>query len=119
MEIGSEIKKDSYSVKFEARENGQVLGWVYLYIIAQERHEEPYGFLENVYVEQEYRSRGIGSKLIEAAIAKAREIGCYKIIGNSRCVNERAHAFYERFGMKKFGFEFRLDLKESKPKQKD
>lgn len=119
MEFKKEIKKESFAIKISAHEGDKAIGWVYLYVIFQDRHEDPYGYLENVYVEQEYRSRGVGTGLIEAAIREARDRSCYKIIGTSRCVNEKVHAFYERFGMRKHGYEFRLDLKESKVRQRD
>jgi GNAT superfamily N-acetyltransferase len=119
MEFKKEIKKDSYAVKITAEENAKAVGWAYLYIIFQDRHEEPYGLVENVYVEEEYRSRGVGTKLMEAIIQEARERNCYKLIGHSRTFKTKVHGFYEKLGLKKFGFEFRMDLKESKPKQRD
>lgn len=119
MELSKEVKKDIYAVKFIATENGKVAGWGFLYLIFQDRHEEPYGLLENVYVEPEYRSHGIGTKLVQAIIEEAKQRGCYKLTGTSRTFKTKVHAFYEKLGFKKFGFEFRMDLKESQPKQRD
>lgn len=120
MELKSEeIKKDIYGLKIIANENGKVLGWVQLYIISNERHDEPYAFLENLYVEEEYRKQGLGTKLIQAAIEEAKNRDCYKIIGTSRSFKEGVHKFYIKNGFTNWGFEFRMDLKESKPKQRD
>ncbi len=119
MDLTSEIKKDAYAVKFTASENGQVLGWAFLYLIFQDRHEEPYGLIENVYVYPEFRRRGLGTRLTEAVIEEAKKRNCYKLIGTSKMVNEKVHVLYERLGFKKIGYEFRMDFKESKPKQKD
>jgi GNAT superfamily N-acetyltransferase len=119
MDFKMEIKKDTRSVKLSAAEDGKVVGWAYLYIISNDRHDEPYGFLENVYIEKEFRGQGVGTRLIEQVISKARELGCYKLVATSRDSNEQAHKFYKKFGLKSHGLEFRLDLLESRPKQED
>jgi len=117
--ITSETKKEGYAVKFSATENGQVVGWAYLYLISNERHEEPYGLMENVYVEQEFRGKGIGTSLVTAVIEEAKKQGCYKIICASNLDAARVHDLYQSFGFQKQGYEFRLDFKDSPAKQRD
>ena len=101
------------------KEAGKTIAWGYLYLIFQDRHREPYGLLENIYVEKEYRSRGLGSLLIRQMIAEAKKKKCYKLIGTSKMANADAHKFYERLGFEKMGYEFRMDLKKSRPLQHD
>ncbi len=115
----SEVKKEGYAVKFTAEQDGQKVGWAYVYLIFNERHSSPYGLMENVYVEQEFRGKGIGTSLVKAVIQEAKDRGCYKIICASNLDAERVHALYASQGFKKQGYEFRLDFKESKPKQRD
>jgi len=110
MEIKKEIKRDSYAVKIILEEDNKVMGWAYLYVIFQDRHKEPYGLMENVYVEPEYRSRGLGGKLVQLLIEEAKERGCYKLIGTSKKIKPEVHAFYKKFGFNERGLEFRLDL---------
>ncbi len=109
-----EIKKTSvyegYALKFTAEDQGKTVGRAYLYILKNDLHEEPFAFLEDVFVEETYRKQGFGSQLIQKAIEEAREQGCYKIICTSRQSNEKVHGFYERLGFKKHGFEFRIDF---------
>lgn len=119
MRIKKEIKKDAFAVKIILEEESKILGWAFVYIMFQDRHPGPYAYLENVYVEQEYRSRGLGTKLVELAIAEAKERGCYKIIGTSKLEKTSVHAFYEKHGFQKMGYEFRMDLKKSKLLTKD
>lgn len=119
MEIKKEIKRDSYSVKITLEEDNKILGWAYLYIIFQDRHPEPYGLLENVYIESEYRSRGLGKQLVKLLIDEAKERGCYKLIATSKNNKPEVHSFYEKFGFKNIGVEFRIDLKESQILTKD
>lgn len=119
MTLRRSLVKKSYAVKWEARERGRKIAWAYLYIIFQDRHREPYGLMENVYVEQEYRNRGLGGQLVRAIIAEAKKKKCYKLIGTSKMKNMDVHRFYGRMGFKKVGYEFRMDLKMSKPLQRD
>ncbi len=119
MKITKLVSKKPYVVKFECRENGKKIAWAFLYVIFQDRHKEPYGLMENVYVEQEYRGRGLGSRLVKLVMREARKRKCYKLIGTSKFANADAHKFYQRFGIKKVGYEFRLDLKKSTPRQRD
>ena len=75
--------------------------------------------MENVYVEKEYRSFGLGKKLVKIIINEAKKRNCYKIIGTSKISKTNIHSFYEHLGFHKMGYEFRIDLKKSKPLQRD
>lgn len=108
-----------YSLKITAGENDVVFGWAILCIIANDRHAEPYALLENVYVEMEHRGKGIGKKLINLLIEEAKNRGCYKLLATSRRTKPEVHALYEKFGFKNWGVEFRMDLIDSKPQQRD
>ena len=119
MRLTQSLFKKPYAIKFEMKENGKKAASGYLYLIFQDRHREPYGLMENIYVEQAYRNRGLGTTLVERIIAEAKKRKCYKLIGTSKTANAGAHRFYERLGFKKIGYEFRMDLKKSKPLQCD
>jgi GNAT superfamily N-acetyltransferase len=108
MEIKKEKKENA--VRLSARENGEELGAMYLYLIRNDSHKEPYGFLEDVLVKEEHRKKGIGTLLVKEAIAEAKRNTCYKIIGTSRMEREQVHQWYEKLGFKKCGYEFRIDL---------
>src|SRR3989338_1230581 len=108
MEIRKEYKQNAISLS--AVENGEELGALYLYQIHNDSHQEPYGFLEDLLVKEEYRKKGIGSTLVKTAIEEAKRLGCYKVIGTSRMLREEVHRFYEKLGLKKYGLEFRIDL---------
>ena len=66
--------------------------------------------MEDVFVNPAMRGQGLGTLLIKEVINIARRYRCYKLIGNSRTANEKAHKLYERLGFKRHGFEFRMDL---------
>ena len=98
------------AVRLSAVENGEELGAMYLYLIRNDSHKEPYGLLEDLLVKEEHRKKGIGSTLVKEAIEEAKHLGCYKLIGTSRLSRENVHQFYEKLGLKKYGYEFRMDL---------
>ena len=110
MEIKKEIEKKTSAVKFVAEDNGKTVGRAYLYLIYNGQHEEPYGLLEDVFVEPEYRGKGAGTDLVKAAIKEAKALGCYKLIGTSRHGRGDVHEWYKKIGFWDYGLEFRMDL---------
>lgn len=108
MEVRREQKQNA--VRLSAVENGEELGAMYLYLIRNDSHTEPYGLLEDVLVKEEHRKKGVGSAIVKEAIEEAKRLNCYKIIGTSRLARENVHAWYEKLGLKKHGYEFRMDL---------
>lgn len=86
------------------------LGRVYLYILHNDLHVQPFAFIEDVYVHEKHRREGIGKKLMEEVVALAKEKNCYKIIACSRESREEVHEFYENLGFMNHGFEFRMNL---------
>jgi GNAT superfamily N-acetyltransferase len=56
------------------------------------------GEIESVHVEVARRNRGIGSRLIEEAVERARRSGCYRVQLTSNKTRTAAHRFYERLG---------------------
>lgn len=110
-----ELKKKKIKaggLKFILEDHGEKIGRAYLYLLKNELHDNPFAFVEDIFIGNEYRGQGLGSKLVEEIIQEAKKCGCYKIIMTSRHSNERAHKLYERLGFVDHGKEFRIDLKE-------
>lgn len=110
MRIKKEKIKVERGIKIVFEENGKLIGRVYLYLIKNDLHEKPYGLLEDLYVEEEYRGQKIGSKLAQAVIAEAKKLGCYKLLAQSRHSRIKVHEFYKRLGFVDYGKNFRLNL---------
>ena len=110
MEIVSRKIDKSSGVKIEAKEGEKIFGWAYLYVMHNDLHKEPFGFMENVFVHEQYRGKGIGKQLVGKVIEEAKRLNCYKLIGTSRYGNPAVHALYEKIGFKDHGKEFRIDL---------
>src|SRR3989338_4947108 len=101
------LRSDHAAIKVSVEEDGKTVGWAYVYLIENDLHDAPYGYLENVFVEEPFRGKGYGSALVKAAIEEAKKLGCYKLIGTSRHTKPEVHEFYERLGFKNHGLEFR------------
>ncbi len=54
--------------------------------------------LENIFVKKEYRSNGVGKKLMEAFLNWAKELGVDKVAVNVFALNDGAISFYKREG---------------------
>ena len=97
-------------VQFECHEDGKRLGRATIYIMHNELHEQPFGLLEDVYVESEARGKKIGTTLTNEVIQYATRIGCYKLICTSRYSKPKVHSLYQRLGFEDHGKEFRIDF---------
>ncbi len=91
------------------RENREIAR-CYLVIIFNDLHSRSYALLEDVFVEEEFRGKGIGTELVKNAIEIAKACGCYKIIATSRDERREVHHFYLKIGFKEWGKEFRIDF---------
>jgi len=108
-----EIKKkkiDAYGIKFYVEKDGKEVGRAYLYVMNNDLHKEPFGLMEDVYIDESLRGQGMGTELVEALVAEAKKVGCYKLIATSRYERERVHQLYTRLGFKDHGKEFRLEF---------
>lgn len=91
-------------------ESGREIARAYLFMPHNDLHEERFGFMEDVYVEKEHRSKGIGDAIVRKLIEVAKEEGLYKIVATSRYKRTRVHDLYIRLGFKDHGKEFRYDI---------
>lgn len=97
-------------VKFEVRDGKKEIGRAFLYVIKNDLHNKPYGLLEDLFVEEKHRGEGLGKMLLLKVIKEAKKRKLYKLIGTSRTERKLVHKFYQKYGFKKYGFEFRIDL---------
>jgi len=66
--------------------------------------------VESVHVHPERRGSGIGRVLMEAAITRARELGCYRVQLTSNNARPAAHRFYVALGFEASHQGFKLIL---------
>ena len=86
------------------------IGRGYLYLIKNSRNQNPYGLIEDVFVEETHRGKGIGTKIIKKLLDEAERNKCYKVLATSRYEREKVHKLYARLGFREHGKEFRLEI---------
>ena len=100
----------AFRVKFTIEDEGKEVARASLYVLFNDLHEEPYGLLEDVFVDEAYRGKGYGREVIHSVITEAKAQNCYKLIATSRESRVEVHAMYEKYGFRKYGLEFRMDF---------
>ncbi|MDP2736411.1 MAG: GNAT family N-acetyltransferase [bacterium] len=108
MDIKQKIIKANGIILF-IEDGGKEIAHAYLYIL-KNIHDQPFGFMEDIFVDESFRNKGLGTKLIEELIKAAKQNNCYKLIGNSRQERVNVHSLYMRLGFKDWGKEFRMDM---------
>ncbi len=90
--------------------NGSEAGRAYLYLLRNDLHVQPFGFMEDVFVDDLWRGRGFGEALVRRVIDEAKRRGCYKLVATSRYERDWIHALYVKLGFADHGKEFRIDF---------
>jgi len=100
-------------IRFSISDGGKEIARAYVYLMRNDLHTAPFGLLEDVYVDESQRGGGLGTSLVQEAIAAAREAGCYKLIATSRISRPKVHDLYLRLGFENHGVEFRMNFNDA------
>ena len=95
-EINSTYLTDPSSITLVSVDSNTVTGVASLHII--KKLTRTLGLIEDVAVNENYRGKGIGKKLVEKLIGIASEKSCDKTILNS---SEKNSEFYQKIGFEK------------------
>lgn len=96
---------------FVAKAEGETVGTFALLIMDNLAHMgAPSGIVEEVAVHPNWQGKGIGKQMMEFAMNRCREMGCYKLALSSNLKREAAHHFYESLGFQKHGYSFLVEL---------
>jgi len=96
---------------YVAKADKQVVGTFALLIMDKLSHMgAKSGVVDDVVVHKGWQGRGIGKKMMQFAMDRCREVGCYKLALTSDAKREAAHQFYEKLGFKKHGYSFVIEL---------
>lgn len=97
---------------FIAVDNDKSIGYIYLKITEPEKEAQLYKevFIDAVYVEEEYRNKGIATNLIKKAKEYSKEMGAKKISINVIIKNEIAYKLYEKEGFEQFSVNLKQNL---------
>ena len=82
--------------------DGAVVGWASLNVFNPRRAYDHVADL-SVYVERGWRGRGVGRRLLEALVARARALGYHKLVLSAFPFNEAGMQAYRRAGFREVG----------------
>lgn len=103
------------SVLFLAFDEGSPVGFVQLYPSFSSVSLARIFILNDIFVSERCRKKGVGSRLIEAAIAYARTLGAARLSLSTAVTNQTAQAVYESTGWKRdeqfFYYQFSIGAK--------
>ncbi len=86
------------------------VGHAFLYIMYNDLHDQPFGLMEDVFIEESARGRGYGTSLVRKVIDASKNNGCYKLIATSRHSRPKVHRMYLSLGFSDQGSAFRIDF---------
>jgi ribosomal protein S18 acetylase RimI-like enzyme len=95
-EINTKYISDPNSITLVSVDNNTISGVASLHII--NKLTRTLGLIEDVAVNENYRRKGIGKKLVQKLIGLASDKKCDKIILNS---SEKNSSFYKKIGFEK------------------
>lgn len=92
------VINDPDAVCLIAEENSVAIGYILGSRMAREYCKSKYFEIENMGVHPDYRSKGIGSKLMDNCLKITKEKGFQKVYVNVYIKNEKAVNFYKKYG---------------------
>jgi len=103
----------SKGIKYSFKdENGTEIAHAFLYLMKNELHDKPFGLLEDLYVHEDHRGKGLSKQIMQDLLNDAEKL-CYKLLCTSRFEKESIHEMYEKkYNFKKWGYSFRIDYGE-------
>ena len=107
----NKLKKYPEYKIFVAIYENKTIGTFSLLIMDNLVHEgTPSGIVEAVAVDPKYQGVGIGKKMMQFAMQRCREFGCYKLALSANMMRDKAHRFYESLGFDRHGYSFLIHL---------
>lgn len=93
------IENSKWLLLFVGLIHDRIVATCYLNVIPNlSRDASPYGLIENVVVDLEFRNEGYGKEIMRHALDRAWKLGCYKVMLQTGSKRESTHKFYESCG---------------------
>ncbi|XZF14484.1 N-acetyltransferase family protein [Chitinophagaceae bacterium MMS25-I14] len=92
------------SVIFVMEENEMLVGFTQLYPSFSSVGMKPIWILNDLFVKESFRGKGVAAQLIHQAVNYSRETGRRKIVLSTAYDNETAQRLYERLGFTRAEF---------------
>jgi ribosomal protein S18 acetylase RimI-like enzyme len=99
---------DGSHISFIAEKDGEIIAFIGGKIneLVYKVHNKE-GYIDDWFVKETYRSKGIGKKLYDALTLEFKKLGCTHLAIGAYCENKQALDFYRKLGF----FDFTVTLK--------
>jgi GNAT superfamily N-acetyltransferase len=104
------LLKDAGSHFLVAAREGTPVGFINFTVRQTILHQSPSALIDELVVAEEYRGKGVGRQLVQAAIDKCRQLGCCEVEVSTEKTNLKARNFYKQCGFEEIGTLFEVDL---------
>jgi len=91
-----------------ARIQGTTCGFVHLTTRQSILHDRPTGLIDELVVSRDFRGRGVGRLLMDAALDRCRDLGCCEAEVSTETSNLQAQKFYRKCGFDTEGVLFEM-----------
>lgn len=93
-----------------AKDDLNILGFIHMKIDEQLHHANKVATIDELVVLSGFRGQGIGQKLLQRAVAQAKDAGCECVELTSALERTDAHQFYERNRFDRWSIKFGMEL---------
>lgn len=81
-----------------AKQGGVAVGFIHVTMRRTVLHKRASGLIDELVVSRDFRSQGIGKRLLSAAVDTCRKLGCCEVEVSTEMTNVRARDFYKKCG---------------------
>ncbi len=104
------LLNDANSYFLVAEIEGAIVGFINFTTRKTILHPARSGLIDELVINKKYRGKGIGKRLVLAAIERCKQLGCCEVEVSTGMENIKAREFYEKCGFEKVGVLFEVDL---------
>lgn len=94
-----------------AKIDSKVVGLVSWFLEEEYEFDEPYGYISDIVVSEEYRGRGIGQQLLDEAISHIKATQVKRVHIGVLLANSETKSFYSKNGFSDYSVEMTKKLK--------
>jgi len=104
------VRQNPNNFVFVAEDEGKLVGFISFSIRDVIRYPKQIMELDEIFVLQDYREKGVGKILMDQMETIAKEKNCHRIFIESHYDHKGAHKFYETLGYANYGYHFIKDM---------